>query len=397
MSDVQTAIVGAGPYGLSIAAHLRAAGIGHRLLGQPMHSWAHCMPTGMMLRSEPFASSLWDPRRRYTYARFCAERDLPYAPIGLPPTLQRFLDYTAWFTQHAVGEVPGDMVRHIRRDAKGFVLALADGSELFARKVVLATGQMAFRRLPDELAQVAGPHVVHSALMDEPASYRGQDVIVVGRGQSALQWSALLHEAGARVRVLTRGDKLKWNGGPKPDRGWIEKLRRPYSGLGPGWKDIAIAELPQVYRAMFPPHKRHNHVSESFGPSGAWWLRSRVENRIPTLFGSSLVGARLADDQVAITVRRDGRHEELRADRVIAATGFKIDLDRLDYLDPGLSAAIVREGRDASAPRLDRHYQTSVPGLHIVGAASAPTFGPVMRFMFGAKHAAPTLARRLQD
>ena len=303
MSEVQVAIVGAGPYGLSIAAHLRAARVGHRLLGQPMHSWAHCMPSGMMLRSEPFASSLWDPRRRFTYARFCAERGLPYQPIGLPPTLQRFLDYTAWFQQHAVGDVPGDMVRHIRGATNGFVLALSDGSELFARKVVLATGQMAFRRLPDELATVAGPHLVHSALMDEPATYRDQDVIVVGRGQSALQWSALLHEAGARVRVLTRGDRLKWNGGPKPDRGWIDRIRKPYSGLGPGWKDIAIAELPQVYRAMFPARKRHGHVSDSFGPSGAWWLRSRVEHRIPTLFGASLVGARLDDDKVAITVR----------------------------------------------------------------------------------------------
>jgi thioredoxin reductase len=393
VSAVQTAIVGAGPYGLSIAAYLRAAGVSYRLLGQAMHSWAHCMPSGMMLRSEPFASSLWDPRRRYTYARFCDERDLPYEPIGLPPTLQRFLEYTTWFQKHAVGDVPGDMVRHIRRHAQGFALTLADGSDLFARKVVLATGQMAFRRVPDELARVQGPHLVHSALMDEPATYADQDVIVVGRGQSALQWSALLHEAGARVRVLTRGDKLKWNGGPKPNRGLIDKIRQPYSGLGPGWKDIAIAELPQVYRAMFPAHKRHSHVSDSFGPSGAWWLRSRVENRIPTLFNSALVGARLADDKVAITVRQDGREQELQADRVIAATGFKIDLDRIDYLDPTLSASIEREGR---APRLDRHYQTSVPGLHIVGAASAPTFGPVMRFMFGAKHAAPTLARSLR-
>ena len=392
MTVVQTAIVGAGPYGLSIAAYLRHAGVPYRLLGQPMHSWAKCMPSGMMLRSEPFASSLWDPRRRYTYGRFCAERGLPYQPIGLPPTLQSFLDYAGWFQGHAVGDVPGDMVRHIRRDAKMFALTLADGSEVVARKVVLATGQMAFRRMPAELSSVAAPHVVHSALMAEPATYRDQDVIVVGRGQSALQWSALLHEAGARVRVLTRGDKLKWNGGPKPNRTWVDKLTHPYSGLGAGWRDIAVAELPQVYRAMFPAHKRHNHVSESFGPSGAWWLRSRVEHRIPTLYGARLVGAALEGDQVTVDVRQDGQDRQLRADRVIAATGFKIDLDRIDYLDPALRAAIEREG---ASPRLDRHYQTSVPGLHIVGAASAPTFGPVMRFMFGAKHAAPTLARRL--
>ena len=239
------------------------------------------MPKGMMLRSEPFASSLWDPQRRYTYGRFCAERGLPYQPIGLPPTLQRFLEYAQWFQQHAVGDVPGDMVRHIRRDAKAFALTLADGSELIASKVVLATGQMAFKRIPAELSQVASPHVVHSAQMAEPITYRDQDVIVVGRGQSALQWAALLHEAGARVRVLTRGDKLKWNGGPKPNRTWLDKVKKPYSGLGAGWKDLAISELPQVFRALFPPDKRHRFVSESFGPSGAWWLRTRVENPHP--------------------------------------------------------------------------------------------------------------------
>ena len=393
MTIVQAAIVGAGPYGLSIAAYLREAGVPYRLLGQPMHSWAQCMPKGMMLRSEPFASSLWDPRRRYTYGRFCAERGLPYQPIGLPPTLERFLDYTTWFQQHAVGDVPGDMVRHIRREANCFALSLADGSEVIARKVVLATGQMAFRRTPDELSQVAGPHVVHSALMAEPSTYRDQDVIVVGRGQSALQWAALLHEAGARVRVLTRGDKLKWNGGPKPNRTWLDKVSKPYSGLGAGWRDIAVAELPQAYRALFPARKRHNHVSESFGPSGAWWLRSRVEHRIPMLYDAKLVGAALVGDQVSVTVRQGGQEQQLRADRVIAATGFRIDMDRIDYLDPTLRATIELEGR---APRLDRHYQTSVPGLHIVGAASAPTFGPVMRFMFGAKHVAPTLARSLR-
>ena len=393
MSGVRIAIVGAGPYGLSIAAYLRHAGLPYRLLGQPMHSWAHCMPKGMMLRSEPFASSLWDPRRRYTYGRFCAERGLPYQAIGLPPTLQSFLDYTTWFQQHAVVDVPGDMVSHIRRQANVFALTLADGSEVIADKVVLATGQMAFRRVPAELSGVPAPHLVHSALMAEPASYRDQDVIVVGRGQSALQWAALLHEAGARVRVLTRGDRLKWNGGPKPDRNWLDMVTNPYSGLGAGWKDMAIAELPQVYRAMFPARKRHNHVSDSFGPSGAWWLRSRVEHRIPMLYSAKLVGAALAGGQVAITVRQGEHEHELRADRVISATGFKIDLNRIDYLDPALTASIAREG---NAPRLDHRYQTSVPGLHIVGAASAPTFGPVMRFMFGAKHVAPTLARALR-
>ena len=85
--------------------------------------------------------------------------------------------------------------------------------------------------------------------------------------------------------------------------------------------------------------------------------------------------------------------KEVLTDHLIAATGFKSDLDRMDYLDPALKKNIAREDY---APVLDASFETSVPGLFIVGALSAPTFGPVMRFMFGAKHAAPVLARRLK-
>jgi len=393
MTAVHAAIVGAGPYGLSVAAHLRAAAISHRLYGQPMHSWASCMPQGMVLRSEPFASSLWDPHRNFTFGRFCAEQRIAYQPIGMPPTLEQFIDYADWFRQRAVGAASGDMIRRVRRHGKGFELTLANGVEHTATHVILATGYMAFRRVPAELAALPAPFAVHSALMADLASYTGRDVTIVGAGQSALESAALLHEAGASVRVVARAGRLKWNGGPKPDRNWLDRLSKPYAGLGAGWKELAISELPQVYRTLFPADKRHRHVAQSFGPAGAWWLRPRVEDRIETRLGSEIVSARVEGDQVALVVRQDGRTSEFRTDRIVAATGYKVDLARLDYVDPALAAQIDREG---DAPRLDRSFETSVPGLFVVGAASAPTFGPVMRFMFGAKHAAPTLARRLR-
>jgi FAD-dependent urate hydroxylase len=56
---VEVVIVGAGPYGLSIAAHLRALGIGFRIFGDPMHTWREQMPEGMMLKSEGFASNIY--------------------------------------------------------------------------------------------------------------------------------------------------------------------------------------------------------------------------------------------------------------------------------------------------------------------------------------------------
>ncbi len=393
MTSFHAAIVGAGPYGLSIAAHLRAAGVSFQVLGQPMHTWASCMPEGMVLRSEPFASSLWDPGRRHTFERFCAQDKTPYTAIGMPPTCTRFLEYARWFQQQSIGDVSGDMVRTVRRDGRGFSLTLASGDEMSAANVILATGFMSFRRVAAELAGLPAPLCVHSSMMDDVASYAGRDVAVVGAGQSALEYAALLHEGGAKVRLLARTSALKWNGGPKPDRTWIDGIMKPYAGLGAGWKDLAISECPQLFRAMFEADKRHRYVATSWGPSGAWWLRQRVENKIETLLGSELRGSRVDGGKAVLELRRNGTTSELAFDRVISATGFKVDLARLGYLDASLASEIEREG---DAPRLDASYQTSVPGLFVVGAASAPTFGPVMRFMFGAKHAAPTVARRLR-
>jgi thioredoxin reductase len=396
MNPIHAAIVGAGPYGLSIAAHLRAANLSCEVLGQPMHSWASRMPHGMVLRSEPFASSLWDPRRRHTYERYCAEHGLGYEAVGLPPSRDRFLEYARWFQREAVGEVCGGMVGNVRRAPEGFAIALADGRRLLARNVILATGFMAFRHVPQELAGLRWPQLVHSAMMDDVQAYAGQDVAVVGAGQSALESAALLHEAGARVRILARRDKIKWNGGPKRDRNWFDRMSRPHAGLGSGWKELAISELPQVFRALFPADKRHRYVRDSWGPSGSWWLRERVDGKIETRLQCVPVATRTAKGKVLIDVRENGSPavSQIEVDRVIAATGFRVDLARLDYLDPALVAEIEREG---DAPRLNASYETSVPGLFVVGAASAPTFGPVMRFMFGAKHAAPAVTRRVRQ
>jgi cation diffusion facilitator CzcD-associated flavoprotein CzcO len=262
-------IIGTGLYELSIAAYFRAAGSPCRLFGQPVHGWAGFMPEGMVLRSEPFACSLWDPGREYTYGRFCAAHGIDYRPIGLPPTRERFLDYAAWFRQQAVGDVDTDMVRAIRRGAHGFALELASGAELTTGHVILATGFMAFRHVPELLAAVPAPLAVHSSCIDALASYAGRDVTIVGAGQSALESAALLHEAGATVRVIARTRQLKWNLGPKPSRTLLDRVISPYAGVGAGWKELAVSELPQVFRVMYPAEKRHRFVATSFGPASS--------------------------------------------------------------------------------------------------------------------------------
>ncbi len=392
MLQVETAIIGAGPYGLSISAHLRAAGLPFQIFGTPLESWRAFMPEGMFLKSEPFASSLWDPQCNFTLERFLSERQIHYQPVRNPVSLAQFLDYAEWFRQGAVGEICDVKVKRIRRNSHNFALDLADGRSLEARRVILATGQMAFRYVPPEISDLPEPLCKHSTLLGDVKAYSGRDCTIIGAGQSALESAALLNEAGATVRVLARVGRLNWNSTPIRDRTLVDWIRKPEAGLGAGWQSLVISEFPRFFRWFFPTDKRHQIVATSWGPSGAWWLRERVEGQVDLLFRHRIRSAGAEGGHVRLIVEGPEGMKEVLTDHLIAATGFKINLDRLGYLDPALRKNIALE---EYAPVLDASFETSVPGLFLVGAASAPTFGPVMRFMFGAKHAAPILARRL--
>jgi FAD-dependent urate hydroxylase len=394
LSNIDTAIVGAGPYGLSISAHLRAIGRPFQIFGTPLESWRSFMPKGMYLKSEAFASSLWDPSRKFTMRRFHAERQMPYQDVSNPVSLSHFLDYAEWFRKNAVGDVRDVKVKRIQRNSHNFILELADGELLEARRVILATGPIPFRYVPPEISGVPEPFCIHSALLQDPAGYAGRDCTVIGAGQSALESAALLHEAGAKVRLLARGGQIRWNTPPIRNRTLLDWIRTPEAGLGAGWQSLGISELPRLFRWLLPKGKRHQLVATSWGPSGAWWLRERVEGKVDLFVRHKVQSASVAAGRVSLIVEEPKGTKEIVTDHVIAATGFKTNLDRLAYLDPALKKKIALEDY---APLLDGSFETSVPGLFFVGPMSAPAFGPVMRFMFGAKHAAPMLASRLRS
>jgi FAD-dependent urate hydroxylase len=393
MSVGNTVIVGAGPYGLSIAAHLKAAGIPFQLYGTPLESWRKFMPVGMVLKSERFASNLWDPDRQFTLERFSAERNMSYQAAGVPLSNEDFLNYAEWFRQRAVGDPIDAKVRSIRRTREGFALEFAGAPSVEAKRVILATGHMAFKVIPEEFSSLPEPMCYHSSALHDVSRFAQRDVTVIGAGQSALESAALLQEAGARVRVIVRASKLAWNAPRNGHNALTEKIVRPESGIGFGWESLAIAEMPQWFRRMFPVDLRHRYVAKSWGPSGAWWLRQRVDGCMEILLNHKVRSAKQDKGQVCLEVQSPDGLKTICSDHVIAATGYKVDLDRMDWLAPELRQSIARE---RTAPLLDSHFETSVPGLFMVGIASAPTFGPVMRFMFGAKHVAPVLTRRLR-
>ena len=134
-APVEVAIVGAGPYGLSLAAHLDGAGIQARVFGRPMDSWRRHMPEGMLLKSDPFASNLSDPQDFYTLARFSEEQSIPYRESE-PVKLEIFCNYGLDFQKRWAPRLAEVEVSTIERSGNEFIIDLDNGGKLGARRVV---------------------------------------------------------------------------------------------------------------------------------------------------------------------------------------------------------------------------------------------------------------------
>jgi cation diffusion facilitator CzcD-associated flavoprotein CzcO len=393
--SVDVAIVGAGPYGLSLAAHLRGAGVSFRQFGLPMQLWRAAMPRGMFLKSQGFASNLSDPHGTHTLEEFCQATGRPYASYGLPVPLSTFVSYGQWFRAELLPDLEEVLVSDIAAGHDGFRLSLANSEQVQARNVVVAVGVEHFAYLPEPFSALPSWACTHTSAHSDLMAFRGQDVLVVGAGQSALETAALLHEHGAAVQVLVRESKLAWNGMPlAPDRPLPQRMREPESGLGSGWGTWFYTNHPDLFRHL-PKSTRVYRARTALGPAGASWLRSRVEGQFPVHTGRSVTWAKAQGTTVRLGVTSaDGSTRELGADHLIAGTGYRTDLARLPFLGDQLrsqlrtlaGSSVVRGG-----------YQSSVPGLYFIGPAVAPSMGPVMRFVFGSAHAAKTVTRQLAD
>jgi thioredoxin reductase len=211
------AVIGAGPYGLSIASHAAAAGLRTRVLGRPMASWRDHMPQGMFLKSEPWSSNLSDPAGLHTLDAYCAARELRTGH-GYPLAIGAFTDYGLWFAERAAPPVDDLTVTRVSPDPAGFRVETAEGEHFRARTVTVAVGVLPFIHVPGALRELTAERCTHSSGHRDLSRFSGQDVTVVGAGQAALETAALLAEHGARPRLVARAGRLNWNTPPQPLR-----------------------------------------------------------------------------------------------------------------------------------------------------------------------------------
>ena len=390
---LSTAIIGAGPYGLSVAAHLRRSGVPFRIFGRPMDSWLAHMPKGMMLKSDGFASNIYDPENAFTLGRFCAERGIEYADAGVPVRLETFSAYGLAFRDRIVPELENKLATSIDRLRDGFRLQFEDGETVHARSVVLAVGITHFDYVPENLAHLPAEFLSHSARHYEVEPFRGRNVVVIGGGSSALDLAGLLHEAGAQVQLVSRRGELKFHSQPtgKPRSRW-QQIRHPQSGLGPGMRSRFFANSPMAFHYL-PERFRVEAVRRTLGPSGGWFIRDKVVGKVPLHLGCTPQAAEVRNGEVHLRVRAaDGGEREIVTEHIIAATGYQVDLERLTFLSSEIRSRLKTV---KGSPVLSSSFESSVPGIYFVGIAAANSFGPVMRFAFGAGFAARRLTHTL--
>jgi lysine/ornithine N-monooxygenase len=392
VSKVAVAIIGAGPYGLSLAAHLAARNVEHRIFGRPMQFWSDIAKAGgeRYLKSFCFGTSISTPEPGYTFANYSEPRGLETFE---PCSIGDFAAYGHWFQKRIVPWVEPVEIASVDRQTNGFAVTLADGERFIADGIVIATGLSGFAYVPPVIASLPPALVTHTSGITSFAAFKGRDVAVIGAGQSALEAAALLLEAGAQPQLLVRENSILWQYRVSLKRSLWRRLRSPISGLGTGPKAWGLTHFPGAMHRV-PEKWRTRFVKNHLPAEGAWWLRDRVEKRIPVHFGATVFEAREAAGRVALALRlaKDGSSCQLMVDHVVAGSGYDVDVGRIEFMDPKLRSAIQRLER---APRLNASFETSVSGLHFIGPASAMSFGPLFRFVVGAEYSARIVSAHL--
>jgi Pyridine nucleotide-disulphide oxidoreductase len=378
--NLDVAIVGAGPFGLSVAAHLQRRRV--RTFGEEMETWRTRMPREMLLRSAWEETSLSAPEGAGTLDVWVGETEESRVE---PIPLAVFLRYSAWFAERFVHDRDPSRVASLEAGGGGYRLTTVDGSEVHARHVVVAVGVMPFAYVPPQLAEHLGESVTVATGMENADRDAGRRVLVVGGGQAGLETAGLAAQAGARVELVTRST-VRWFADREPHyprgpiRGRLYRLAYPVVGFGPPPLNRLVM-MPDLF-AMLPERTRRSLSARILRSGGSPWLREFVDRSVRVTEQNTITHVERESDHLLLRLT-DGTEREV--DQVLIACGYRFDLDRLSFLSPDIRARIATHN---GWPVIDRFFRSTDSNLFFVGYAAEHRFGPLSRFVLGAEFAA---------
>ncbi len=382
--DLQVAVIGAGPHGLSAAVHLRRVGVAAHVFGEPMSFWRG-MPKGMRLRSNMSATNMIEPVGPLSLRSYMAEIGETF---GHPVSLARFVDYGRWVQRRGVPDLDTRQVVRLERGAAGFTLTLDDGEQATARCVVVACGIKPFEKLPPGFDGIDPELVSHTGHHADLAAFAGKRVAVVGGGQSAFESAVLMNEREAQVEVIVRGPEVvylrSWS--PIHFMGRLGKIVYAPTDVGPLWYSRLVA-TPALFTRL--PRETQDRIAErSIRPACSYFVKVRIDGiRLTT---ATEVRSAVPTGDALRLVLSDGTEREV--DHLMFGTGYKVDVSRY----PFLSDSVRRDLRVIDGyPVLRRGLESSVAGLRILGAPAAYSFGPTMRFVSGSWYGGSRVAQAL--
>jgi FAD-dependent urate hydroxylase len=388
--DTDVAIIGSGPYGLSLAAHLRARGVKYRIFGDSMRFWRD-MPVGVNLKSLAFATNIYVPQRGFSFPEWCRDHRLEDFE---PCTMQSFAAYGMEMQERFVPDLEKVFVQNVAKRDGVFDITLVSGEQFSAQKVVVCTGLSGLAHIPSELQNLGPDHMRHTFDISDYGEFRDKTVAVIGAGASAIEAGALVRESAGTSEVFVRGSNAVFHDRSARDRPLWERIKNPMSVLGASRTSWVLQKLPMLVYHL-PLERRTRLVKSYQGPSSPWWIKDRVQGIVPIQVRHELVEAGTTGNRVQLKFRTgEGRVKDVEVDFVIAGTGYDADVGRLSFLDPQIRRDVRRIER---APDPNAYFESSVRGLHFLGPLSFMCFGPVFRFVCGSMFTAPRLAGHLDQ
>jgi thioredoxin reductase len=348
------------------------------------------MPEGMFLRSEPYGSDMAAPQRGWDVEAYCKAHGLTdyVARLG-PLSLERFLAYGDWYVSKLVPDILDYTVTQLTRVSGGFLVNFAEAESLLARFVVVATGVRPYAHIPGELRGLPADLVSHTIDHNKLGVFKGRRVAVVGIGQSATETAAILHEEGAEVQMIGRQAGVNFLD-PNPAKlGPFGQIRRPVNKLCEGWH-CTFWNTPELYNTL-PLRMKMDKTRTVLGPAAAWWLKDRVDGKIEVLGNHRVLSATPHGTGLRLSLNGP-KHDVLDVDHVICGTGFRMDLARLPFLPEEIRVKIWTVN---GYPIVDRVGESTAPGVYFMGAPSAFSLGPSVRFIAGTHNVAAKLAKSL--